>query len=334
MDSQKELVSIIVPCYNNETTIIETIESVISQTSPHWELICVDDGSQDNTVNVIKQYCEKDSRIRLFIRDTEPKGGSHCRNIGALAANGEYLVFLDGDDLLSKTCIENRLSTIEKTDYLFVVFRMAFFRGPDPVKDTFAGTHLIKGLDYLYYYASGNAGWTITSPIIKKKYFVELGGFDVSFPRLQDIEFNFRAILKSNGQYMLMYDDPYDCYYRYGGTVSSKMSLKLENALFSYEKFLRLVEQVDNTIRNVKKSFLSKAILNIYCNAFVQYDILKMKYAYSEALPVWLYEGNASRLIERKELYILKMLQMCSSLTWINYLLSRIISKVIRKSFC
>ena len=101
MNDLQDVVTVVVPCFNNETTIGETIDSVLAQSSSRWELICVDDGSSDGTIKVVKQYCEKDERVKLIVRETEPKGGSHCRNIGAFAAKGAYLIFLDGDDLLS-----------------------------------------------------------------------------------------------------------------------------------------------------------------------------------------------------------------------------------------
>ena len=100
-------ISVITPVFNSATTIGATIESVMAQTYSNWEHICVDDGSTDDTISVIKAYCERDSRINLLVRETEPKGGSSCRNIGATAASGEFLIFLDGDDELLPHCLES-----------------------------------------------------------------------------------------------------------------------------------------------------------------------------------------------------------------------------------
>ena len=77
-----EIVTIVVPCFNNSDNIKDTIESVLNQSYQYWELICVDDGSSDNTCDIITKYSRKDSRIRLVKRNRSPKGGSVCRNIG------------------------------------------------------------------------------------------------------------------------------------------------------------------------------------------------------------------------------------------------------------
>lgn len=332
MDKSKELVTVVVPCFNNETTISETIESVLAQTSPRWELICVDDGSQDRTVNIIKHYCEEDARVKLLIRDAEPKGGSHCRNIGAFAAKGEYLVFLDGDDLLSKICIENRLASIEETDYQFVVFRMAFFRGHDPSKGVFTGTQLSKEVDYLYYYASGSPVWTVTSPIIRKSFFVSLGGFNIAFPRLQDIEYNFRAIVASRGQYKLKYDVEYDCFYRYGSTGSSSLPSKHKMALSAYKQFLDMVIEYEKKgyLKNKKK--LSKAFINIYCNAFIQYDVIRMKWRNEQMESLWIFDENPSVFLCPQERFYLFLIRKSSGCVRLNFYISRIISKLVRKT--
>ncbi|MDO5760752.1 MAG: glycosyltransferase family 2 protein, partial [Bacteroidota bacterium] len=119
---EDNLITVVVPVFNNQNTIEETIESVLNQTNSNWEVICVDDGSTDNSVSIIKEYCKKDDRISLIIRDIAPKGGSHCRNIGAFNAKGKYVMFLDADDLLAPFCLEKRLSSIKDTNADFVVF--------------------------------------------------------------------------------------------------------------------------------------------------------------------------------------------------------------------
>lgn len=325
-------VSVIVPCFNNETTICETIESVISQTNPNWELICVDDGSMDKTVDIIKEYCNCDNRIRLLFRDSEPKGGSHCRNIGAFSAQGDYLIFLDGDDLLSETCVENRLKCIDETEYEFAIFPMGFFSGNNP-KNISKGTQLDERINYLYYYASGNAGWTVTSPIVRKTFFESIGGFDVSFPRLQDIEYNFRAIIESGGRFKLEYNADFDCFYRYGAIVSSSMSSKLRRALEAYKQFLDLVMSYQNNSLMDNKKMFSKAILNIYCNGYILYDSLVMKWDKKTIMPTWLKNNEKYLEMTKADCLLFQLLHTTSFSSRINYFLSRIISKVARKSF-
>lgn len=92
------LVSIITASYNSAEWIGKTIESVIAQSYPNWELLITDDGSHDSTVEVVNSYIEKDSRIKLF-RLNENQGAGVARNNSISKSSGKYLAFLDSDDM-------------------------------------------------------------------------------------------------------------------------------------------------------------------------------------------------------------------------------------------
>lgn len=94
----RSLVSIIVTCYNQEKYISGVLGSVLSQTYENWECIVIDDGSTDHSAEVIKKYQDKDERIHYHYKDNA--GVSKARNTGFTLAKGEYIQFLDGDDLL------------------------------------------------------------------------------------------------------------------------------------------------------------------------------------------------------------------------------------------
>jgi len=95
---EENLVSIITPAYNSEKTIKKTIKSVIAQTYKNWEMIIVDDCSQDGTLTVVRKYLEKESRIVLVELEVN-SGVASARNIGIRRANGRYIAFLDSNDL-------------------------------------------------------------------------------------------------------------------------------------------------------------------------------------------------------------------------------------------
>jgi len=95
-----KLISIITPVYNVEKFIVETIESVIKQTYTNWELILIDDGSTDNSSEICKQYAVKDKRIKYIYKTNS--GQAAARNLGIKNAKGEYITFLDSDDLYFK----------------------------------------------------------------------------------------------------------------------------------------------------------------------------------------------------------------------------------------
>ena len=99
-------VSIITASFNYENFIKETIESVLNQTFKDWEMIIVDDGSSDNSVNVIKEYCQKDSRIKLFTHpNNENRGLGETLKLGIKNSSADYLVFLESDDTISENYI-------------------------------------------------------------------------------------------------------------------------------------------------------------------------------------------------------------------------------------
>ena len=115
----KIYVSIITPSYNSSKFIVETIRSVLSQTYSHWEMIIVDDCSTDNSVEVIKSFVEKDSRIRL-VELTENSGAAVARNKAIEEAKGQYIAFLDADDLWDPAKLEKQLDFMIKNNYSFV----------------------------------------------------------------------------------------------------------------------------------------------------------------------------------------------------------------------
>lgn len=115
-----ELISIIVPVYNAERFIGETMRCVAAQTYPHWELLLVEDGSSDRTVYVIEEYIRKnnESRIRL-IRQPENLGAARARNRGLREAAGRYIAYLDADDLWVPEKLEHELAFIQKKNAAF-----------------------------------------------------------------------------------------------------------------------------------------------------------------------------------------------------------------------
>lgn len=112
------MVSIITPCYNGAKYITETIESVIAQTYLDWEMIVVDDGSKDQSADIVKKYVEKDRRVKLV---QQPNAGSAAaRNNGIRRANGQYIALLDADDIWKPTFLEKQIAFMKLHDAICV----------------------------------------------------------------------------------------------------------------------------------------------------------------------------------------------------------------------
>jgi glycosyltransferase involved in cell wall biosynthesis len=107
--SDHPLVSIIIPTYNRAHLIGETLDSVVAQTYENWECIIVDDGSSDNTDEVIEEYTKKDTRFKYYHRPEEHlPGGNGARNYGFKMSQGEYVQWFDSDDLMVAEMIEKK----------------------------------------------------------------------------------------------------------------------------------------------------------------------------------------------------------------------------------
>ena len=119
------LVSIIVPIYNVEQYLPACLDSLVNQTLQDIEIICVNDGSTDNSASVVRDYMQQDARIRLIEQDNQ--GLSAARNAGIRNANGKYLQFLDADDILLPDKLTKQVQELEQTNADVCVCHHAMF---------------------------------------------------------------------------------------------------------------------------------------------------------------------------------------------------------------
>ena len=118
MNKKKELISIIVPVYNAEHFLADTIKTVQDQTYQNWEMILVDDYSKDNSIKVIQKAMKKDKRIKLFCQK-QNGGAALARNRGIMEASGDYICFLDADDLWHKDKLQKQLNFMKENKCAF-----------------------------------------------------------------------------------------------------------------------------------------------------------------------------------------------------------------------
>lgn len=123
----RKLVSIIVPCYNQGGFLEETLKSVLEQTYLQWECIIVNDGSIDNTHSVANKFCEKDKRFRYYYQENQ--GVVAARNNAIRSSQGEYILPLDGDDIIDSTYVEKAVKILQSNDIIKIVYCDAEFFG-------------------------------------------------------------------------------------------------------------------------------------------------------------------------------------------------------------
>lgn len=120
MNNIKVLASIITPCYNAERTIKQTIESVLSQTYPYWEMLVVDDCSTDESAKIIKEYTAKNPRVKYYKTEKISGSPSLPRNIGIEHAQGRFIAFLDSDDIWLPNKLKEQIGLFEQANVAIV----------------------------------------------------------------------------------------------------------------------------------------------------------------------------------------------------------------------
>lgn len=242
------LISIVVPNFNKEIFVNQTLDSLISQSFKNWEVIIIDDCSTDNSVKIFEKYIAKDARFKL-LRNHKNLGGAYSRNRGLKSAKGSFIVFLDSDDILTKNCLSLRYEKIKDKEVDFLVFPMETFK--EKIGDRKKLWIPKPKQNHLLAFLSHNLPWQTMQPIWRKDFLLSLKGFDEDYLRLQDVELHTRALLHPEVRYEIVNDVLPDCYYR----VSS------EKAVFSQEEFLiNLVDGVKLYLRKMSDLLQNKRV--------------------------------------------------------------------------
>lgn len=164
------IVSIIMPAYNAEKYIQESINSVTAQTYSNWELIIIDDGSEDDTSSIIMNNCTQDHRIKSIYQENGKQG--KARNLGIYNSKGKYIAFLDSDDLWDPKKLEIQLEEIneKKVDLVFSdSYVFSDNNVSDKTKKMNTPNVILKGKEALKLFLDGNRIPTLTVLVKKDK---------------------------------------------------------------------------------------------------------------------------------------------------------------------
>lgn len=189
-------VSIVIPTYNRADTIKRAIDSVLAQSYEEFELIVVDDGSTDDTCQIVNEY--QDTRVR-YIKTEKKHGANYARNIGIQNAVGEYIAFQDSDDFWHRDKLGKQMEIFRLQDDVDIVFSRFVRRlldGSEEVIPNKNFTQKMLGRDIAHILSRENVASTQTM-IVRKKCFEQYGVFDIEMPRLQDWEINVRFAQKA-----------------------------------------------------------------------------------------------------------------------------------------
>jgi len=177
-------VSVIIPTYNRAHLVGRAIRSVLNQTYQDFEIIVVDDGSTDNTEEVVKGF--NDDRIR-YIRHDENRGGAAARNTGIKAAQGEYIAFLDSDDEWLPEKLERQVKAFEKSDSrVGVIYTGSIAVSQNGEATTDYKAPKLRGSILRELLISNQIIGGGSNVMVKRELLKKLGGFDEALPSCQD----------------------------------------------------------------------------------------------------------------------------------------------------
>lgn len=169
------LISVIIPLYNSEKTIRETIESVLNQTFSDFELILINDGSKDSTLDIVSSI--QDSRLKVFSYSNA--GISASRNRGISQASGEFIAFLDHDDLWTPDKLELQLKALQENPQAAVAY--SWNNTIDESSQVLRrGGRVNVNTNTYAKFLVGNFLETASNPLIRKEALIQVGGFDES----------------------------------------------------------------------------------------------------------------------------------------------------------
>lgn len=305
-------VSILIPCYNSEKFIAETLESCKRQTYKNWEVIVVDDGSKDQSFEIAKRY-ESDC-IKVYRQVNS--GACRARNLAFEKSIGEYIVYLDADDIISPNFIAKHITVLESSKLDTVSF-CAWGKFHDTTADVvFRNLPIYKnyspGAELLIDMWQGGYMLQTTCYVIPRDLVIKSGGWDESVLKNQDGEFFSRVLcLAKEAKYV---PEP-KVYYRTG----EYMSISRTKSIASATSLLYTLRSYCRTILQYEDSKRTRIVLAMMFTSFI--------YVYGNLYPV-LYKQAKQDIKLLNTGYILKhephrVIQICKIIGFDNFMTLR-----------
>lgn len=262
-------VSVIIPIYNQEKYLATALDSLQNQTLKDFEVICVNDGSKDNSLNILNKYAAGDSRIKII--NQENQGIGRTRNNGLKVAKGEYIAFLDPDDTFEKNALESLYKQAKKQDCDILAFN---YKKVDENGKLLGLGSVAENLKYVL---KINPNETFTWKNFKEKVFGGL--FTASWNKLYNNDF-----IHKNKLHFSKSSLGEDHVFVYGATLAASKIGYSDNYFYNYlihpnsavrsvsDKHLDIFKAMDAITNLVKKLGLTKELEKEY-NKYIMYSI-------------------------------------------------------------
>ena len=222
MQADKDLISVGIPFFNAEKFLSKAIESVISQSYDNWELLLLDDGSNDGSLEIAKGFEQQDNRIKVFSDDKNKGLGARLNELAALS-NGEYIARMDADDIMHPKRLETQLQILKDNPNIDVLGTNAYVIDEN---------NLVFGMRYREYSGLTKVEHFIHPTIMAKKQWFIDNPYDEKAIRIEDAELWYRT--KNKNSFMII-NEPLLFYREFGGEYYKKYFLasKCKNYILS-----------------------------------------------------------------------------------------------------
>lgn len=234
-------ISVGIPFYNADMYLSDAIKSVLKQSYENWELILVNDGSKDNSLDIANRYAELDSRIRVINDDQNKKLPARLNQL-VLESSGFYVARMDADDIMHSERLERQVKFLEENqNYDLVSTGLLSIDNNNNVKG-------FRGVDCLYDdFSRINLSYPITHPsVMARKSWYERNCYSEEFPRAEDFELWTRAIANNDFKMAVLPD--LLLFYREEG------NLNIEKIVKSYKDILKIHDKYNlDTNFNINK---------------------------------------------------------------------------------
>ncbi|SDK80892.1 Glycosyltransferase involved in cell wall bisynthesis [Pedobacter sp. ok626] len=278
---KEPLISVIVPTYNYGNYINFTLDCVLSQHYKNIEVIVVDDGSTDNTAQVLNNYCQKDDRIKYFYQ--ENRGLSSARNLGLEKSKGDFIQFLDSDDLISDFKLSLQIEAFREDPRIHISYTKCFYFIGENTDVLFAGLNLSnedwmpkicgQGIDALKELVISNI-MPVNSALISRRMITLVHSFNEDFKSLEDWDFWLRCAFKNGFFKYLSNDKAYGLIRVHENSMSQNRSrmydyeIKLRQDIETYLTEIRPATQKDiDRLRKINNKKIKNLLSIIIANA-------------------------------------------------------------------
>lgn len=262
------LISVIIPVFNRASVVGETLNSLISQSYKNWECIIVDDGSTDKTEVVVDEFVQKDKRFTLAKRPPDrKKGASPCRNLGLDLAQGDFVQFLDSDDLLENTKFEEQISLLQEFPPLtLVTCKWGSFNSSSSlrVKTKYRSyQNFSPGVKLLYNFGKNDEYFPPIVYLVSRELIQKAGRWDETIPNNpnDDGEYFTRVLMNTE---RVIFCENTSAYYRAGNTDRLSLLDDREKIQSIIESWKLIEGQLKDKHKKIAAVYVGNGKRNIY----------------------------------------------------------------------